>query len=229
MPWKRILAVGCLAIVAFGSGAYLLDRLLFLHHKGTLGAANIEELVDRYKKAHRDKDIKSLRAIHFQWRQGVSWWPSRSSRMVGVAEHEFPTLMDFDLIDVEVVHVAPRDGIVVLEYARKVKPVKENGFTRIQRDSTLAGEPYKLLLIGRRAADPSDSVMELDPDLGVRVESDGRLYLYAGHELADVTHWIGTGNLPLVFHAPDHQSCGPAFDRLKEVPADWVRIVRQRK
>jgi hypothetical protein len=233
MRWKRILAAICLAISVgiFISVGFLffLDRLLFLHHNGALGAANVEELVERYKKAHRDKDIASLRAIHLEMRHGIAWWPSRSSRMTGVAEYEFPTLFDFDLVDVEVVHVAPRDGMIVFEYVRKRKPVKENGFSSIQLCSTAAGEGYKLLLIGRRPADPADSLMELDPDLGVGVQADGRLYLYAGHELEDVTHWIRTGHLPPVYHAPDHQSLGRKFDSLKEVPADWVRIVRPRK
>lgn len=233
MPWKRIPSALYIAIVLLAAlligGGYLFNRYLFFHHKGTLGAADIEELVERYKKAHREKNIEALRAIHLQVRHGIAWWPRMSSRMTGVAENEFPTLFDFDLVDVEIVHVAPRDGMVDFEYARKRKPVQENGFSSIQLCKTAAGEPYKLLLIGRRPSDPADSLTELDPDLGVGGGPDGRLYLYAGNELADVTRWIRTGHLPPVYHAADHQSLGRKFWGLKEVPADWVRIVRSRK
>ncbi len=229
MPRKWIFVLVCLAIVALVGSVYLLDRLLFLHHKGTLGAASVEELVERYKKAHRDKDLEALRAIHLQMRQGIPWWPSRSSRMVGIAENDFPTLFEIDLVDVEIIHVAPRDGMINFEYIRKRNPVQENGFSRVQRCTTAGGEPYKLLLICRRPGDPAGPLMELDPDFGMSAQADGRFYLYAGSELADVARWIETARLPPVYRAPDHQSLGRAFDKLKDVPADWVRIVRPRK
>jgi hypothetical protein len=227
-----------LIIAAAGIGVVLLGTLVVAtvsllglvpaQHRGPMGAADIGELVERYKKAHHDKDIEALRAIHLEMRQGIAWWPGVSSRMAGVAEYQFPTLFDFELVDVEVVNVIPRDGMVRLEYARKRQPVKENGFSPVQWSTVDADKPYKLLLIGRRPRDAAGPLMELDPCLGVD-EVEGRLYLYAGNELTDVAEWIKTGNAPPVFRPQDHQAPVSAFRRPNDVPADWVRIVRPRK
>jgi hypothetical protein len=111
MPRKLIIAAAGIGVVLLGTLVVATVCLLGLvpaQHRGPMGAADIGELVERYKKAHHEKDIEALRAIYLQMRQGIAWWPGASSRMVGIAEYQFPTLFDFDLVDVEVVDVTPR-------------------------------------------------------------------------------------------------------------------------
>src|SRR5438094_10392889 len=75
-----------------------------LPSKGPLGAANIGELVERYKRAHRDRDVESLRAIYFQARFGPQG--PGLHRMAGGGERYMPELFELDLADVEVVELA---------------------------------------------------------------------------------------------------------------------------
>jgi hypothetical protein len=193
--------------------------------KGPLGAADISELVERYKQAHETKDIKSLRAIYQRLLLPGPW----GHRMVGEAEEHMPALIELELVDVELIEFPGEEGAVVLGYIRKRTPSAANGFSPIQTVAGIYGKPYKLLLVARRPGDPDGQVMEIDIGLGVE-EYEGRLYLTAeGGNMRSVTEWVRTGRLPGVYRPPGHTFGPEGWQNLpKKVPTDWVRIVRPR-
>ncbi len=194
--------------------------------KGPAGAAEIKELVERYKSAHRDKDVEAMRAIYLPAPNPVpALW---RGRMIGQAERDMPRLFGFDLADVEVIEVAPLQGAFQFDYMVERAPSRANGFSPIRIDSVMSPLPYKLLLIGRRAADPKGPLMELDCALGVRQIGD-RFYLYASDTILEaVADWVQTGTLPGVHRPPEHHFLPDPDNWPKRVPDDWIRVVRPR-
>jgi hypothetical protein len=190
--------------------------------KGTLGAANIQELAERYKQAHRAKDIESLRAIYV-----LLDFPVGGGRMIAGGEDYMPVLFALDLVDVEVVEVAGDPTATRFDYAVERVPSKANDFSSVRFETAYYRKPYKLLLLGRRPSDDNGPVMEIDPCMGV-TESDGRLYLCASQsELRAVAEWINTGRLPGVYRPPGH-TFHPGPNLPEGVPAGWLPIVRPR-
>jgi hypothetical protein len=226
----RSLVVQCFAAACVGllalSGC---ERPWVFPSKGELGAADISELVERYKQAHQTKDIESLRAIYQQLRfSNAGPW---GHRMIGGAEEQMPDLFELELVDVELVEfpgVFPGNA-VSLNYIRERAPARDNGLGSVNALTILCGKPYKLLLVARRGVDPGGQVMEIDIGLAVE-EFDGRLYLTASNEhMSSVTDWVRTGRLPGVYRPPGH-TVGPegSWKLPNQVPADWVRIIRPR-
>ena len=196
--------------------------------KGPLGAANIDQLVDRYKQAHRNKDIRSLRSIHFLY-VGKIWYLNVPGRTMGGAEEWMPALFELDLVDVEVIKLPAEDGSVSLDYAQKRTPTAENGFRPIARHGVAFNQPYKLLLLGRRPGESDGPLMEVDPSMGV-VKCEGRLYLYASEcVLAEAAQWVKTGRAPHYYHPPGHMPADvKALKGRQDIPEDWQPIVRPR-
>ena len=216
-------AAGCVALLAV-SGC---ERPQAAASKGPLGAADIKELVERYQQAHRAKDVEALRAIYQQLRfSNPGPW---GNRMIGKAEEYLPALFELELVDVKLIDVPLEGGVANHEYARAREPSPANGFSPVRFGVSVHQKPYKLLPLVRRVGDPAGQVMEIDIGLGAD-EFDGRLFLTAEDEnLRSVSEWLRTGRLPAVHRPPDHTLAGVGLRNLpKQVPADWVCIVRPR-
>lgn len=195
--------------------------------KGARGAADAKELVARYQQAHRTKDIESLRAIYQPLRfSNPGPW---GDRMIGQAEQYMPALFELELVDIELIEFPGEPGAVQFDCVRERVPGPENDFSAVRFCSSIHDKPYKLMLVGRRPNDAGGPAMEIDIGLGVE-EFAGRLYLTADSEnLSSVTEWIRTGRLPDVYRPKGHRQDAEFLKSLpKQVPADWVRIVRPR-
>ena len=196
--------------------------------KGTLGAANITELVERYKEAHRNKDIDALRSIYFLYVSRI-WYINTPVGSMGSGEKYMPMLFDLDLVDVEVVKLPFERGYATVEYLCEREPVRENGFSPIREDGAMFTQPYMLVLLGRRPGEADGPLMEVDAGIGVS-EHDGRFYVDpTSLMLDDAAEWVRTGRPTKHYYPPGH---GPSNlnpqEKLRKIPKGWVSIVRPR-
>lgn len=191
---------------------------------GTAGAASIDELVERYKQAHRAKDIEALRSIHFLHNVPVMYIHTRHGG-IGAGETVFPLLFEFELKDVEVIELPMKDGAAELQYAIERNATRENGFHPIRLDSALNNQGYKLILLGRRPSEPQGPLMEVDASIGVGV-FEGRYYLLESTVAEPVADWVNGGPRPWIFRPPDHKPI-QFHETPKKVPAGWVGVVRR--
>lgn len=218
-------AAGCVALAALCG----CEKPMLYPSKGTLGAADVKELVERYKKAHRAKDVESLRAIFQPLR--ISNPGPWGDRMIGSAEESAPQLFELELVDATLVEFPEQDEErgVQFGWLRKRTPTAENGFSAVRLSMGVHDRPWKLMLIVRRPGEAKGPAMEVDVGLGVE-EHQGRLYWTADNEnMAAAAEWVRTGRLPEVYRPPGHLQDAEILRNLpKEIPKDWVRIIRER-
>lgn len=144
--------------------------------------------------------------------------------MIGKAEECLPVLLELELVEVELIE----GGVANHAYAREREPSPANGFSPVRFVISVHQKPYKLLPLVRRPGDAAGQIMEIDIGLGVD-EFEGRLFLTAEDEnLRSVSDWLRTGRLPAVHRPPDHTFAVGLRNLPKQVPADWVCIVRPR-
>jgi hypothetical protein len=201
--------------------------------RGVSGASDINELVERYKQAHRTKDIEAMRSIHLLY-EGKIWYVNVAMGNMGSGEKYMPMLFDLDLVDVEVADVEvvktpSGHECISLEYLYERQPTRENGGSPIGQHGVALSQPYKLLLLGRRPGEANGPVMEVDACIGV-CNRDGRFYIYpASPVLDDAAEWVRTGRKTTYFHPPGHgrANLNPKAT-LREIPKGWEPIVQPR-
>lgn len=194
--------------------------------KGPIGAASIEELVERYKQAHRDKDIEAMRSIHLLY-SGEVWYFGCQMGSMGSGEEYMPMLFDFNLVDAELVKLPSETGSVWLTYLEKREPRRENGFSAVGQFEAIMSQPYKLMLIGRRPGEDNGRLMEVDACMGVCLREE-RFFVYpASPVLDDAAEWVKTGRQTRYFHPPGNgQSDLDPKATLSAIPQGWEPIVQ---
>jgi hypothetical protein len=145
--------------------------------KGQIGAATVQELIERYREAHRHQDVESLRSLYIQTAAGHSALTlEKDERPLCEIVRRFP------LLDV-VFEPSPHTklgGAKLVRYAKR---------DRTDRYLIVAGEG-RLILVG-------DDGRRLDPGYAIK-EWSGRYYIDAADIVAaDAADALITGREPL--------------------------------